>query len=331
MAQVKIEKTTSVEGQPSWTGVGVKVDRDLTVDELMEVAKLDWPVSKRALWYSEKAEEVKSPNQTKLIQAKSVYAITRDDTNAMLGPCGPKYIPTQNKDAFSFFDKFIKEGKMELSVVGNIDSGRHVWAQAKLNEGFTLPGGDRVEGYMLLSHPHIWGKSLTIMFTPIRIVCQNTLNYVLNGNSDRFRFVHNQTFGEDVKKMAEIALGISKDQLKVYEERAIMLSQKKIKKVDLQKYFVKLFQPQLLKDLADNDNLDEQEFNRTVTKLLDIYDKQPGYEMSKDTWWTAFNTVTYFSDHLAGNTVDSRLKSAWFGHQANVKRRALQLALKSAA
>jgi hypothetical protein len=62
----------------------------------------------------------------------------------------------------------------------------------------------------------------------------------------------------------------------------------------------------------------------------DVVETQPGAEFGKGTWWQAFNTVTYLSDHQLGRNVDTRLQSAWFGVNKDRKTTALKEAVKYA-
>ena len=97
--------------------------------------------------------------------------LVRDSDNKPLGPVGPKFIPTQNSEAFEFFDKFASAGKIKMETAGSLRQGRQIWGLAKMQEGFTVAGKDRVEGYMLVAVSHEWGRANEIRFTPIRVVC----------------------------------------------------------------------------------------------------------------------------------------------------------------
>jgi hypothetical protein len=59
-------------------------------------------------------------------------------------------------------------------------------------------------------------------------------------------------------------------------------------------------------------------------------DQQPGAEFAEGTWWQAFNAVTFMTDHMIGRSVDSRLTSAWYGANKNLKTKALELAVEMA-
>lgn len=314
-------ESMAYQGKEPWHGLGVKVPDDLSPDEMVKAAGLEWFVRKEQMYLANKQPVMGN------------YALTRYQPNdngeleymSTLGVCGPKYEPTQNRDAFRFFQKFTKAGSMTLETAGSLDEGRQVWCLAKINENFVLPGNDKVEGYVLLYHPHIWGKALSIMFTPIRVVCQNTLTMALATKSGAFRMPHLYAFDDDVIVAAEETLGLSSTLLKGFKDNAEFLSSKKYSQEDVLEYIATLFDRRLLQE----DEFVPGDFNRTAARVRALLKHQPGAEMksANDTWWGAFNAVTYYVDHEAGNDRDTALKSAWFGQRAGLKRRALEAAI----
>lgn len=75
---------------------------------------------------------------------------------------------------------------------------------------------------------------------------------------------------------------------------------------------------------------DNTELSKSANLAMEVIDTQPGAEFGQGTWWAGWNTVTYMTDHLIGRSVDSRLTSAWYGANKNLKIRALELALEYA-
>jgi len=310
-------ETMAYAGQTPWHGLGVSVSDDLTPNEMMVAAGLDWSVSKRPLYVPTLDGDVMS-------STKDFFAIVRDSDDKILSPCGSRYLPTQNSQVFEFFDKFVKAGSMTMSTAGSLNDGRQVWALADIASDFALPGGDHVKGHLLISHPHTWGKSLTVMFTPIRVVCNNTLTMALSGDTDsRFRMSHVQTFNPDIQAKAEQALGLASAQMNKFEEAARVLAGVSYDEKQLNQYFSRLFQPNSITE-------DITEFNKVSRQVHQCIHEQPGANLSEGTWWSALNAVTYYVDHKAGRDRSSSLASAWFGPRANTKRNALTLAMEYA-
>lgn len=311
-------ETMAYAGKTPWHGLGKKVKEGLTPDQMLKEAGLDWVVSKRPAYYKDKDKYHMSPDYNLLV---------REGDNNVLGPCGKNYTPIQNKEVFKFFNKFCKAGDMFMDTAGSLDNGRQVWGLANIRKGFTLPGGDDVEGHLLISHPHIWGKALTIMFTPIRVVCNNTLTMALNDakSNQRFRMAHVTEFNDDMIGKAELALGLANTQLDTFKQQAGFLAKKKYKEPKVEEFIAHLYQPTVVMEKSKLDK-----FNRTAKTVHELISTQPGAKMSEGTWWSALNAVTYYVDHVSGNDRNATLNSAWFGAKSVQKRKALTMALEYA-
>ena len=130
---------------------------------------------------------------------------------------------------------------MKMHTAGSLQDGKIVWALAKLDDEFKLFGGDRVESYLLFSNPHKFGSSIDVKFTPVRVVCNNTLTLSLQTgreNAAGVKLNHKKAFDADkVKEM----LGIANMKLGTYKEMAEALGKKKYKKAEVLTYIDSLF------------------------------------------------------------------------------------------
>jgi phage/plasmid-like protein (TIGR03299 family) len=328
-------------GEVPWHGLGVKVEDNLTPDEMLVAAGLDWTVSKRHLFtHSEPSVE----NSKEVIPVNDYYVLVRDSDNKTFGPCGPKFVPSQNADAFKFFEKFTSVGDMSMDTAGALKGGEQVWGLAKINDGFTLPGDDRVLGYLLVSVSHKWGKANEIRFTPIRVVCNNTLTYALADKTrPSFKMPHLTALDAEVFKSAEEALGIAGDRMKDFKESAEFLSSKNYTSQNVVSYISELFQPELLEQQKNIEQMSDikaiatrqsmvDEFKRIPAMVHQALEEQPGANLksSKGTWWGAANAVTFIVDHKWGHDRDAALHNAWFGGRASLKQKAISKALEYA-
>jgi hypothetical protein len=59
-----------------------------------------------------------------------------------------------------------------------------------------------------------------------------------------------------------------------------------------------------------------EDLSRNAKLCFDVLDTQPGAEFAQGTWWQAFNSVTFVTDHVQGRNKDNRLHSQWFGQNA---------------
>lgn len=308
-------ETMAYAGKVPWHGLGNQVGEDVTIEQMELTAGLDWNVNK-----------VPFVNPVTGSNSNDYFVLVRDSDGKELSPCGKSYVPVQNRQALEFFRKFTESGNMTLETAGSLDGGRRVFVLAKTSSSFELKGGDKVESYLFCYHPHIWGQSLKIMWTPIRVVCQNTLMQALGNKNAEFRMPHIQAFDMNMAAKAESALGLSDVCLEKFEEQANLLSSTEFTDQDLWKYWVMLFQP----SLTNESTLDPTMFNKTLETLSEVLLTQPGANMSKNTWWQALNAVTYYIDHVSGRDRDATMTSVWLGQKGALKRRALDSAVQFA-
>jgi len=305
-------ETMAYAGEVPWHGLGTKVPADLTPEQMLEAAGLDWEVEKVDLTYGD--------NQ--IVPGKK--GLVRSSDGKYLDTIGDDWNPLQNRDAFEFFNDFVQAGDMEMHTAGSLEDGRRTWALAKVKDAFELFKGDVTENYLLFSNPHKYGMSIDVRMTPIRVVCNNTITMALNGVSDQMVKIHhrNEFDANLVKEM----LGVAKEKLETYKEAAQFLGSKKFTNDSIVEYFNGLFPASKI----DEDKPLADQISRTAKQAIETLDTQPGAEFGAGTWWQAFNTVTYMTDHTLGRSADTRLKSAWFGYNRKRKIAALETAIEFA-
>ncbi len=307
--------------QRPWHGLGTEVKDTLTPLQMVKAAEIDWTVSKREMFLE---DGVKVPNK---------YALCRDSDNQFLSVVGETWKPVQNVDAIDFFTKFVHEGSMTMETVGSLYTGRYIWGLARVKD-FTLGKADEIMCFLLLFQPHIHGKAMVIQFTPVRVVCWNTLNLALGaglkGGESAFRMPHSREFNDEVKLAAEDALGLATEQVDEFQAAAKHLVAKKAKPEVVEEYFCEVlkFDPEKANKKKDG----EVREPRMLPKFRAALEYAPGMDMptAKGTMWGALNAVTYIVDHETGRERDTALRNAWLGHTAAIKRRAFDLALKVA-
>lgn len=291
-----------------WHGIGTKVPADLSPQQMLKKASLDWTVRKVPAFAEVAGEKV----------AVGKSALVRDTDDCILDVVSDDWNILQNEKAFEFFHDFVAAGDMEMHTAGSLRDGQLVWALVKVHDGFTLFEGDSVESYLLFSNPHKYGWSIDVRFTPIRTVCNNTLTLALNTPSKHFvKISHRRQFDGD---MVKETLGVAKQKLAKYKEMAVYLGSKRYTPVDLTKYFKQVFPV-----VGGPDK--KKEISITASKALDVIHTQPGSNFAEGSWWQAWNTTTYLIDHVLGRSQDSRLTSAWFGNGKKIKADALELAI----
>jgi phage/plasmid-like protein (TIGR03299 family) len=307
-------ETMAYAGQVPWHGLGVEVPADLTPDQMLTKAGLDWTVSKKPLTYSANGSQVKAGKKMALI---------RDTDGQFLDVVSEAWNPLQNSEAFDFFNDFVGAGDMEMHTAGSLNDGKMIWALAKIKGAvFEAVKGDVVESYLLFANPHKFGACITVQGTDVRVVCNNTLNYALGMDSDRLiRVNHRQEFNADQVKET---LGVAKEKLETYKEAAQFLASKRYTADSMVEYFNTVFP-----SMSYNNNADEKT-SRQAKACIEAIDTQPGAEFGRGSFWQAFNAVTYLTDHELGRSNDTRLTSAWFGANRKKKQSALTTAVEFA-
>ena len=308
-------ETMAYAGNVPWHGLGKKVPHDLSPEQMLEAAQLDWTVQKVPAFANVQDQNVNI----------GWSALIRSSDNRILDVVSNDWNPVQNSEAFQFFQEYCEAGDMEMHTAGSLRDGQIVWALAKVKESFELFKGDRIDSHLLFTNPHKFGQCIDIRFTPTRVVCNNTLTLALKQKEERVVKKNHRTVF-DASSVKE-QLGIATTKLAKYKEMAEFLGSKRYTQEKLKEYFNQIF-PVLVYNKEKGPQ--RKELSKSATRALEVVHTQPGANFAEGSWWQAFNAITYMTDHEIGKTVDSRLTSAWFGANKNVKLKALETAVQFA-
>lgn len=149
-----------------WHGLGTQVKEAPTSSEALIYAGLNWQVTQ---------EDVYTENGRKIFGYK---VNTRSTDETALGIVSDRYKVVQNEDAFRFTDDLLGEGVV-YETAGALQGGRKVWMLARMPEKYII-AGDEITPYMVVMNSHDGSSGIKVAMTPIRVVCQNTLNLALN-------------------------------------------------------------------------------------------------------------------------------------------------------
>jgi len=328
-------ETMAWTGEEPWHHEGVKVGADLTPEEMMIAAGLDWNVSKRPGYT---IDTPKYGEESGLIQTVDTYHLVRDSDNTILSSCGPVYIPTQNHQVFNFFDKFSSAANFTMETAGSLRGGKSIWALAKVPSGFELPGEDEVKSYLLFHQPHEAGHALTGRYSTVRVVCNNTLQYAMQSGAASFRMSHIHEFDNKMAQKAAEVLGLTEEANAEFKQAAEFLVSK-AKHENVLEFVAQLYQPDVLETRRQERELKAagkkvgeeaplmDEFNRFSKLAVEALEKAPGAHLKSaaGTWWGALNAITYVEDHLRSG--ENAVYNSLLGVGSKRKSRALDLAL----
>ena len=148
-----------------WHGLGTNVEGSLSSREALARAGLDWNVVQKKL-YTEDWNSV-----------PGFYANVRDSDNEVLGVVTHRYRIVQNKEAFAFTDGLLGKG-VRYETAGSFRGGRKTWILARLPKQYRL-ADDKVIPYLVFCNSHDGSGSIKAAMTPVRVLCNNTLNLAL--------------------------------------------------------------------------------------------------------------------------------------------------------
>lgn len=311
-------------GEVPWHGLGTRLDRPATSAEAIKAANLDWEVEKKLLI---------AVGGT-VMQPTGKYAVVRKDwwgrsDCPIFGIVGEEYTPLQNREAFAFFDSIVGEGEAIYHTAGALGQGERVWILAKLPGFIQVAGTDTTEKYLLLSNSHDGNSAVQIKFTPIRVVCNNTLTLALRQGPPALRVFHTK----DIRKrldQARYTLGLIKRGYEEIEEAFQNMARVEMDKQRLHKYFHQVF-PEPNRE--DQDAAHEAESHRKWAAYF--FEKGRGNDRPgvQGTLWAAYNGITEYVDHCrkrkSPQSDDRRLNSIWFGEGAQIKARAFRVAVNN--
>ena len=286
------------ENEKLWVGIGVEVNASLSSREMLYKAKLDWEVSK-------------IPSQ-------------RPKSHA-------------NQETLRFYKAYFDCGNAEIETVGSLDGARIIWSLARLNEDFMMPEKDELKGYILLASRHENREKIEVHFLTLRSASNSMLKISSKARptvKNSFRRSFKSTlpflsesslqFDEDMIQRTKKTIEMGRAAISAHAKEAQLLTEKKVTDQTAEIYMNEVFK-------QDSEDSEEAKKKAKVNaqSALDAFGNAPGQNLvsAQMTLWGLLTAVTYTADRL-GKTPDSRLRQTWFGPNAKIKKRALELALK---
>jgi phage/plasmid-like protein (TIGR03299 family) len=250
-----------------------------TSEEALRLAGLDWDVLQTPV-YMESGIEI--PNYK---------ANVRSTDNACLGIVTDRYKIVQNTEAFAFTDAIVGEtedGVVKYETAGSLCGGKKIWLLAKMPTKKVLD--DEIDPYMFFSNSHDGSGAIKVGMTPIRIVCNNTLNMALNSAKRQWSTKH---VGDMQSKLEEAkwCLQMADKYMQRLDEEADRLANARLYKEQIDEILDELY------PIDDNDtdrkkrNVQAEKDNFYVAYFM------PDIEKFRDTAWGAVNAMSDVITH----------------------------------
>jgi phage/plasmid-like protein (TIGR03299 family) len=321
------EAAVMVVGQPAWHNLGTVLDKPATAAQAISAAKLDWEVIKQPLFAGE-SEHWAVPDY---------FAVVRGDDwqkkkATVLGIVGKDYTPLQNRDAFQFFDPIVGEKAAAYHTAGALGEGERVWILAKLPEDIQVIGDDITNKFLLLSNSHDGGSAVQIKFTPIRVVCQNTLTMALR-EGPTLRIAHTKDVHERLRVAANL-LNAIKVRYSAIEKTFGGMVKVRMNGERLSEYLLSVFPD----PTPGNDEvryqraLNQAHRDRAESEYRAEFGRGTELKGVRGTLWGAYNGVAEYIDYsrFGRFAPDRQVQAIWFGDGYSAKARAYRVAEEKA-
>ena len=315
--------------QKAWHGLGQIVEDYPTSEEAIKFAGLDYEVVKSPL-FTKGSSLIETEDGVKLgsseLEVSDYFANIRTDNNAVLGVVGKDYHIVQNCEAFSFFDSIVGSNKGILyETAGALGKGERIFITAKLPDYIRVGNGDDItEKYIFLTTSHDGSGSITAAFTPVRIVCQNTLNASLRNMTNVVRIKHTSGAKQRIETAHKV-MGLANTMSNQLEGMFNEWSKIRISDDDVKQLIQVSLCPnkktlELLKK-GDEDEVSTM-FKNTVEDAFAyaMMSETQQMETTKGTLFGAYNAVTgYFQNVRKYRDNESKLQSSVMGGTAQLK------------
>ena len=282
-----VETMMYVREKP-WHGLGTKVDEAPTSAEALELAGLNWKVEQTPVYT---ADGTLIPN----------YKANRRNTDkSVLGIVTDRYQIVQNDEAFEFTDSIVGEtenGVVKYETAGSLNHGKKIWLLAKMPTQKVLD--DEVEPYMCFTNSHDGSGAIRICMTPIRVVCQNTLNMALSQAKRSWSTKH---VGDIESKLEEAKMCLELADEYMYN---LGIEAEKLANATLRREQI----DEILNEMFPVDDLTSERKKSNIQQIKDefyIAYFMPDIEKFRETAWGAINAMSDCVTHTAPkrNTAD---------------------------
>jgi phage/plasmid-like protein (TIGR03299 family) len=303
-------------GEKPWHGLGTHIPERANALEMICAAGLDWEVEMRPIRNAGVQADEKARRCHLIRMPRS-----SDGIEVPLGVVSSRYLVLQNREAFGFFDPVIGDNKGVFETAGALGNGERIWVLAKVPGEIRVIGDDICSKYLLLSNAHDGRGSVSVKFTPIRVVCQNTLMLALESGEKAHTIRHSKHMQVRLQNAQEL-LSLIWNTFERAAELFQLLAKVSVDAKRLDTYLEAVYP-------RTEDQRKAQRRPERWGRVAQLYevgdspDLRPSHSL-----WGAYNSVTRYEDYRHANEAgqDRRLNRVWFGQGADLKLHALQQA-----
>lgn len=275
----ELETMMFVGRERPWHGLGTMVEEAPDSREALIAAGLDWNVVQKPVFTQ---DGVKVPGY---------FANVRQQDGSILGVVTSRYKVVQNRDAFAFTDALLGDG-VRYETAGSLMGGRKTWILAKLPTRYIIQG-EQILPYLVFSNTHDGSGAIKIAMTPIRVVCNNTLNLALD-TADRSWSIHHTGDIAATLEDARETLFMAEDYMNELGKGFEDLSRKRLTDAAVDE-FIK----ELLPIADDASETTEKNILRLRKDVATRYFDAPDLQGLRKNGYRFINAVSDFATHAA--------------------------------
>lgn len=298
-----VESLFYVKEKP-WHGLGTRVEEAPTSADALRLAGLDWKVESKIIF-----TETNGIFGTSMTPIPGYVANTRDSDGQVLGIVSNAYKIVQNVDAFAFTDNLIG-GDVRYETAGSLAGGRRVWLLARLPE--TEIVGDKVEQYLVFTNTFDGSGSVRVSCTPVRVVCENTLNLALSMAKRSWSIRHTANIQMRMKE-AHDALQLAGDYIDALGKKADKMATQYLSDRKIDELIKQLF------PITDDASPLVIRRNKERREMFQVAMNADDLQNFKNTKWQFVNAAADMADHaqplrMTSVSRENRLKDIFNGH-----------------
>lgn len=289
-------------GDP-WHMLGTPVDGNMTIKKALEVTGSDFTVKTMPIFADDSSDNgVHVPGKVATV---ATYADERP--SQALGVVGDGYAVVQNSEALQVAYDIVGASGDEayLDTIGRLSDGAQLFAYLRLEDLIIDPVGinDEIERGLVIYWSHDGSIAMTYLFSAIRVVCRNTLNFAIQGAKTVFRAKHTATVDARLQQAQQI-LGVSTSWAEGFKKTSEELLAVPYSQDRFQRVLSGVFpEPSSATDRQKTNT------NAVHAQVRGIFANERNSKEFGANGWTMYNSIVEYLDHSRSAGIDERLKA----------------------
>ena len=281
----------------AWHSLGTVVEKPngglMTAKEALEAGNAaNWNVRKFPLQVDVNGATVPVPG---LNAVGRDNPINKGQVDVWPTAVGDNFRIFQNEECADLLDAIVDESGAHYETVGAIEGGRKFFITMRLPGHMMVGGVDRVDNYLAAVNAHDGTMAFTFMVTPVRIVCQNTLNMAFNDHKTSFKVRHTKGADRIIRSEARNALDLTFSYLDDFNLEAEKLINTTMSQARFEEIIAREFGPGPGAGKAATTRREN-----VLDEMAFLFADSMTHEGVRETAWAGLNALTEWYDHLSG-------------------------------